>query len=129
MPCGLQWDALDEAEKAKYPFQRDLKRRMDGIIADCMKKIERNKERLAAADTPLVTPADQVQPHPRPATAGQDRSPAQLLTHSAKSAPEIRGPVMLGTAPNAAVLICTHGLAAGPCACSGPRCEVIARFT
>ena len=56
-----QWDALDEAEKAKYPFERDLKRRMDGIIADCMKKIERNKERLAAADTPLITPADQVQ--------------------------------------------------------------------
>jgi len=65
LPCVPQWDALDEAEKAKYPFQRDLKRRMDSIIADCMKKIDRNKERLAAADTPLVTPADQVRPHPR----------------------------------------------------------------
>ena len=60
LSCVLQWDALDEAEKAKFPFQRDLKRRMDGIMADCMKKIERNKERLAAADTPLITPADQV---------------------------------------------------------------------
>jgi hypothetical protein len=56
----LQWDALDEAEKAKYPFEQELKRRLDGIIADVMKKIERNKERLAAQDTPLITPADQV---------------------------------------------------------------------
>ena len=62
LPRMPQWDALDEAGKAKSPFQRDLKRRMDGIIADCMKKIERNKERLAAADTPLITPADQVRP-------------------------------------------------------------------
>ena len=57
---SMQWDALDEAEKAKYPFEQDLKRRMDGIIADVMKKIDRNKERLAAQDTPLITPADQV---------------------------------------------------------------------
>ena len=56
----LQWDALDEAEKAKFPFEQDLKRRMDGIIADVTKKIERNKERLAAQDTPLIAPADQV---------------------------------------------------------------------
>ncbi len=109
----LQWDALDETEKAKYPFQHDLKRRMDGIIADCMKKIDRNKERLAAADTPLVTLADQVRPHPRLHIQARIKSACTIAIRASVTS----GSVMLESAPEWCVSS-VHGLAAGPQSCS-----------
>ena len=47
---------------AQYPFQRDLKRRLEGFMADLDKKLSRNSERLAAQEVPSITAADQVIP-------------------------------------------------------------------
>ena len=57
----MQWDALDESEKAKYPYQLELKRRLDGIMSDLNKKLQRNTERLTAQDKPALTASEQVE--------------------------------------------------------------------
>ena len=113
----LQWDALDEGEKAKHPFQRDLKRRMDGIIADCMKKIERNKERLAAADTPLITPADQVWMRKRTTCMGPPRHATRPQHHGSAAINDDRLSDGWNHCSKRCQLRCRHGLAARGCAC------------
>lgn len=57
-----QWEDLDDSEQARYPYQKELKRRMDGFMSDLEKKLQRNTERLAAQEVPVVSALDQASP-------------------------------------------------------------------
>lgn len=67
-PCPLvhddrskgQWEALSDEERAKYPYERDLKKWLDKMVDDLGKKVKRNQERLDSEANPAFLPDDQV---------------------------------------------------------------------
>ena len=67
-PCPLvhddrskgQWEALSDEERAKHPYERDLKKWLDKMVDDLGKKVKRNQERLDSEANPAFLPDDQV---------------------------------------------------------------------
>lgn len=56
----LQWDALDDAEKDRFGYERELKRFMDGMLEDLRRKIARNEQRLKQNEIPVLVSSEQV---------------------------------------------------------------------
>lgn len=54
-----QWEALSDEERAKYPYERDLKKWLDKMVDDLGKKVKRNQERLDSEANPAFLPDDQ----------------------------------------------------------------------
>lgn len=57
--CKAEWDALDEDEKDRYPFERDLIRRMERCLNDLHRRINANTQRLQASQKPAYLAEDQ----------------------------------------------------------------------
>ena len=55
-----QWEALSDEERAKYPYERELKKWLDKMVDDLGKKVKRNQERLDSEANPAFLPDDQV---------------------------------------------------------------------
>ena len=45
--CRAEWEALTDEEKTAYGYERDLKRLLDRLVADCDARIQRAVERVA----------------------------------------------------------------------------------
>lgn len=58
--CKTQWEALTDEERAKYPYERELKKWLDKMVDDLGKKVKRNQERLDSEANPSFLPDDQV---------------------------------------------------------------------
>ena len=58
--CKTQWEALTDEERAKYPYERELKKWLDKMVDDLGKKVKRNQERLDSEANPAFLPDDQV---------------------------------------------------------------------
>lgn len=56
--CRSQWEALDDREKDRYSYERDLMRKMDRFMMDLQRRIDSNKQRLAATQQPLYLADD-----------------------------------------------------------------------
>jgi hypothetical protein len=54
-----QWEALDEREKDRLGYERQLKRFMDGMMDDLRRKIQRNEQRLAQNEIPVLVSSEQ----------------------------------------------------------------------
>ena len=54
------WDAMDDRERDRLGFERDLKKWLDKLMVDLKQKISRNETRLAAQEDVLLLPEDQV---------------------------------------------------------------------
>ena len=55
-----QWEALSDEERAKYPYERELKKWLDKMVDDLGKKVKRNQDRLDSEANPAFLPDDQV---------------------------------------------------------------------
>ena len=55
-----QWEALTDDERAKHPYERELKKWLDKMVDDLGKKVKRNQERLDSEANPAFLPDDQV---------------------------------------------------------------------
>ena len=55
-----QWEALADDERAKHPYERDLKKWLDKMVDDLGKKVKRNQDRLDSEANPSFLPDDQV---------------------------------------------------------------------
>ncbi len=55
-----QWEGLNDEERAKYPYERELKKWLDKMVDDLGKKVKRNQERLDSEANPAFLPEDQV---------------------------------------------------------------------
>lgn len=58
--CKTHWEALKDEERAKYPYERELKKWLDKMVDDLGKKVKRNQERLDSEANPAFLPDDQV---------------------------------------------------------------------
>lgn len=54
-----QWEALCDEERAKYPYERELKKWLDKMVDDLGKKVKRNQDRLDSEANPAFLPDDQ----------------------------------------------------------------------
>lgn len=72
-PCNLQWEALDDREKDRFGYERQLKRFMDGMMDDLRRKIQRNEQRLAQNEIPVLVSSEQVGPPCSTAARAQPR--------------------------------------------------------
>lgn len=61
--CKTQWEALTDEQRAKYPYERELKKWLDKMVDDLGKKVKRNQERLDSEANPSFLPDDQVTSH------------------------------------------------------------------
>lgn len=57
--CKTEWEALDDQEKDRYPFERDLIRRMERSLNDLHRRITANTQRLQASQKPAYLAEDQ----------------------------------------------------------------------
>lgn len=57
--CKAQWEALDDREKERYGYERELMRKIEKFQGDLRRRIEVNTERLAATQQPLYLANDQ----------------------------------------------------------------------
>ena len=57
--CKADWEKLDDKEKDRLGYERELKRWIDKLMGDLRAKIARNEERLAQQEN-VVLPDDQV---------------------------------------------------------------------
>jgi hypothetical protein len=55
-----EWEALEDSERARYPFESSLKKYIDNLMTDLKLKIKRNEDRLAAVEKPVLLPEDAV---------------------------------------------------------------------
>lgn len=54
-----QWEGLNDEERAKHPYERELKKWLDKMVDDLGKKVKRNQERLDSEANPAFLPEDQ----------------------------------------------------------------------
>ena len=59
--CKADWEKLDDKEKDRLGYERELKRWIDKLMGDLRAKIARNEERLSQQEVVVVLPEDQVQ--------------------------------------------------------------------
>lgn len=72
----VQWEALDDREKDRLGYERQLKRFMDGMMDDLRRKIQRNEQRLAQNEIPVLVSSEQVRRcPPRPCCPAAHRAP------------------------------------------------------
>ena len=58
--CKADWDAMDERDRDRLSYERDLKKWLDKLMIDLKQKIARNEARLAAQEDVVLLPEDQV---------------------------------------------------------------------
>ena len=58
--CKADWETLDEREKDRYPYERDLIRRMERLLNDLHKRISANSQRLHSSEKPAYLAEDQL---------------------------------------------------------------------
>ena len=60
--CKADWDVMDDREKDRLSYERELKKWLDKLMIDLKQKIARNETRLAAQEDAPLLPEDQVHP-------------------------------------------------------------------
>ena len=58
--CKADWEKLDDKEKERLGYERELKRWIDKLMGDLRAKIARNEERLSQQEQVVFLPDDQV---------------------------------------------------------------------
>ena len=58
--CKADWDAMDDRDRDRLGYERDLKKWLDKLMVDLKQKIARNEARLAAQEDVVLLPEDQV---------------------------------------------------------------------
>ena len=53
------WDAMDDRERDRLGYERELKKWLDKLMVDLKQKISRNETRLAAQEDVVLLPEDQ----------------------------------------------------------------------
>ena len=58
--CKADWGAMDDRDRDRLGYERDLKKWLDKLMVDLKQKIARNETRLAAQEDVVLLPEDQV---------------------------------------------------------------------